>query len=337
MPCPNPTASRRRTADAARHIHWGATDSAMNTSVIKVENIRKSFGSVCAVRDLSFAVEEATCFGLLGPNGAGKTTMMKMIYARSPRDRDCGGTMDIFGFDPRTQELEIKSLAGVVPQEDSLDEELDVVGNLMIYSRFYDIPRAEAMRRIETLLAFMELSERRKALIRELSGGMKRRLVIARALLNNPKLLILDEPTTGLDPQVRHVIWDKLRLLKRQGTTILLTTHYMEEAFAMCDKLIIMDKGAAIMQGSPPELLDRNIEAFVLEVDSKSMAASAGGTLPAGVRVDRSHETVRLFSNDVDSLRTVADALAQSYHTIRPSNLEDVFLKATGRLLNEIQ
>ena len=309
----------------------------MNTSVIKVENINKSFGSVCAVRDLSFAVEEATCFGLLGPNGAGKTTMMKMIYARSPRDRDRGGTMDIFGFDPRTQELQIKSLAGVVPQEDSLDEELNVVGNLMIYSRFYDIPRAEAMRRIETLLAFMELSERRKALIRELSGGMKRRLVIARALLNNPKLLILDEPTTGLDPQVRHVIWDKLRLLKRQGTTILLTTHYMEEAFAMCDKLIIMDKGAAIMQGSPLELLDRNIEAFVLEVDSKSMAASAGGVLPAGVRVDRSHETVRLFSNDVDSLRTVADALAQSYHTIRHSNLEDVFLKATGRLLNEIQ
>ncbi|MBE0537297.1 MAG: ABC transporter ATP-binding protein [Phycisphaerae bacterium] len=309
----------------------------MSAAVIRVGNISKTFGPVHAVRDLSFEVEPATCFGLLGPNGAGKTTMMKMIYARSPRDRDCGGTMDIFGFDPRTQELQIKCLAGVVPQEDSLDDELNVVGNLMIYARFYSIPRAEALRRIEALLTFMELSERRHAKIRELSGGMKRRLVIARALLNNPRLLILDEPTTGLDPQVRHVIWDKLRLLKRQGTTILLTTHYMDEAFVMCDNLIIMDKGEAIVQGSPAELLERNIEAFVLEVDSNAMETASNRTLPAGVRVDHSHETMRLFSNDVDGLRAVADTLARGHHIIRRSNLEDVFLKETGRLLNEIQ
>jgi len=315
----------------------GNTTHTMNSSVIKVENISKTFGAVRAVKNLTFGVEEATCFGLLGPNGAGKTTMMKMIYARSPRDRDCNGTMDIFGFDPRTQELDIKNLAGVVPQEDSLDEELNVIGNLMIYARFYNIPRAEAIKRIESLLSFMELSERRHALIRELSGGMKRRLVIARALLNNPRLLILDEPTTGLDPQVRHVIWDKLRLLKRQGTTILLTTHYMDEAFAMCDKLIIMDKGEAIMQGAPAELLRQNMEAYVLEVDSAALASGVNGDLPAGVRIDRSHETVRLFADEVEALRTVADALAQDYHTIRPANLEDVFLKATGRLLNEVQ
>lgn len=308
----------------------------MSTPVIRVENISKTFGPVRAVRDLSFTVEPATCFGLLGPNGAGKTTMMKMIYARSPRDRDCGGAMDVFGFDPRTQELNIKNIAGVVPQEDSLDEELNVIGNLMIYARFYNIPRPEALRRIESLLAFMELSERRHARIRELSGGMKRRLAIARALLNNPKLLILDEPTTGLDPQVRHVIWDKLRLLKRQGTTILLTTHYMDEAFVMCDKLIIMDKGVAIMQGSPTELL-RNLEAFVLEVDLASVEAAIDGNLPPGVRMDRSHETVRLFSNDVDTLRTLADRMAKDRQLIRRANLEDVFLKATGRLLNEIQ
>ena len=217
--------------------------------VIRIRNISKHYGSLQAVENLSFDVFSNTCFGFLGPNGAGKTTLMKMIYGRCKRTDGADGIMDIFGYDPAEDELSIKYLCGVVPQEDNLDEELNAIQNLKLFARFYDIPKTEATRRIEELLEFLELSEKRNALIRELSGGMKRRLVIARALLNQPKLLILDEPTTGLDPQVRHLIWDKLRQLKNQGTTLLLTTHYMEEAFQLCDNLLIMHKGQNIMQG----------------------------------------------------------------------------------------
>ena len=181
----------------------------MDEPVIKVRRVHKTYGSLRAVRDLSFDVWPGTCFGFLGPNGAGKTTMMKMIYARAMRDDGQGG-IDVFGYDPAVDELSLKYLTGVVPQDDNLDEELDVIQNLLIFSRFYDIPPKESLERIEELLEFLELTEKRKSKIRELSGGMKRRLVIARSLLNRPRLLILDEPTTGLDPQVRHLIWDKL-------------------------------------------------------------------------------------------------------------------------------
>ena len=307
----------------------------MASSVITVENISKTFGEVKAVCDLSFCVEQGTCFGLLGPNGAGKTTMMKMIYARSPRDADCAGTMDIFGYDPRTQELEIKYLAGVVPQENSLDEELNVIQNLMIYSRFYDMAAPRAAGRIDELLEFLELTEKGKSKIKELSGGMKRRLVIARALLNNPRLLILDEPTTGLDPQVRHLIWDKLRHLKKQGTTILLTTHYMEEAFQICDKIIIMDKGSEIMQGNPMKLLRQNIEEFVLEIDrTESIEKVIEPSILSKVRVDSSYEITRLFADNIDDLKVIVDSLEAGQYLLRHSNLEDVFLEATGRPLN---
>ena len=304
-------------------------------TVINVKNISKSFGPVKAVRNLSFHVEEATCFGLLGPNGAGKTTMMKMIYARSPRDADCDGVMDIFGYDPRTQELEIKYLAGVVPQENCLDEELNVIQNLMIYARFYDIGPADAAERIAELLDFLELSEKKKSKIRELSGGMKRRLAIARALLNNPKLLILDEPTTGLDPQVRHLIWNKLRNLQRQGTTILLTTHYMEEAFHICDSILIMDKGVEIMQGNPAQLLRENIEEFVLELDrTESVEDVVDQSMIAKIRIDSSHGTTRFFARDMEDLKAIADSLQTGQYLLRQANLEDVFLKTTGRSLN---
>ena len=307
----------------------------MTNNVINVENISKTFGKVMAVRNLSFAVEEATCFGLLGPNGAGKTTMMKMIYARSPRDRDCKGTMNIFGYDPRTQELEVKYLAGVVPQENSLDEELNVIQNLMIYARFYDLPKTVAAKRIAELLEFLELDEKADSKIRELSGGMKRRLAIARALLNEPKLLILDEPTTGLDPQVRHLIWDKLRRLKRQGTTIILTTHYMEEAFQICDKIIIMDKGSEIMQGNPQKLLQENIEEFVLVLDeAKAVEDVIDESMKSKIRIDTSHEITRIFADSIDELKTIADSLEAGQYLLRHANLEDVFLKITGGSLN---
>ncbi len=290
------------------------------------------------MENLSFEVFSNTCFGFLGPNGAGKTTLMKMIYGRCRRSAGADGVMDIFGYDPVDDELSIKYMCGVVPQEDNLDEELNVIQNLKLFARFYDIDTPEAMRRIEELLDFLELAEKRNAPIRDLSGGMKRRLVIARALLNQPKLLILDEPTTGLDPQVRHLIWDKLRQLKNQGTTLLLTTHYMEEAFQLCDNLLIMHKGQNIMQGVPKELLKEHIEGYVLElIDAEGSEEFLKQSLPSDIRADSAGQTVRFYCNEIDSLKTVADHLSTGQYYLRQSTLEDVFLKATGRMLNDRQ
>jgi lipooligosaccharide transport system ATP-binding protein len=306
----------------------------MPSVTINVKNISKSFGKVCAVRGLSFEVEANTCFGLLGPNGAGKTTMMKIIYGKCTYDNTNGTGIDVFGYNPAKDELAIKYLSGVVPQDDNLDDELNVEQNLRIYARFYALSRQQADERIGQLLDFMELTEKRTATIKQLSGGMKRRLIIARALLNNPKLLILDEPTTGLDPQVRHLIWDKLRQLKKQGTTILLTTHYMEEAFALCDKILIMDKGSGVMEGTPAELLERNIEKFVLELTGSH---NINDVTDGSIRIDGSQVTTRVYSNDVDRLKVLAAQLEGAHYYLRQTNLEDVFLKATGRELNERQ
>jgi len=310
----------------------------MTAKVITVENISKDFGKVCAVKHLSFAVEHAACFGFLGPNGAGKTTMMKMLYAKASRNKNCNGKIDVFGFDPRKDELNIKQITSVVPQEDNLDEELDVLQNLMIFARFYHLPSKIAKERIERLLDFLELSEKKNAMIKALSGGMKRRLVIARALINDPKLLILDEPTTGLDPQVRHLIWEKIRQLRKSGTTILLTTHYMEEAFQLCDEILIMHKGQKIMEGSPKNLLSNNVENFVLELlETESSKTIADHPLLASVRMDRTNQTTRLYSDKIDDLRSIASSLETSHYYLRQANLEDVFFKATGNTLNEQQ
>jgi len=306
--------------------------------VISVRNISKSFGRVCAVCDLSCEVEEGACFGLLGPNGAGKTTMMKMLYGRSRRETRDGGSIGVFGYDPARDELAIKYVSGVVPQENNLDDELNVFNNLVIYSKFYGLSGAVAKERIRTLLEFLELSEKAQGRIRELSGGMQRRLVIARALLNNPRLLILDEPTTGLDPQVRHLIWDKLRQLRAQGTTILLTTHYMEEAFQICDTVLIMEKGRKVLEDNPRALLRENIEAYVLEVPIVNGApAILEAGLPAGIRLDRAEGILRFYAQDIDRLKSVVERLSGTQYYIRQSTLEDVFLKATGRALNEKQ
>jgi lipooligosaccharide transport system ATP-binding protein len=310
----------------------------MSPTAISVKNISKSFGRVCAVKDLSFEVEADSCFGFLGPNGAGKTTLLKMLYGRCTLGNANGSSIDVFGYNPARDELAIKYLSGVVPQDNNLDEELNVIGNLMVYSRFYALSRRAAKSRIDYLLDFLELSDKRAAKIRELSGGMQRRLVIARALMNNPKLLILDEPTTGLDPQVRHLIWDKLRQLKRHGTTILLTTHYMEEAFALCDTILIMDKGRGVMGGSPAQLLEQNVEKFVLEITgSHSLDAIADSANLQKVRVDKSQESLRLYSDDDQRLKQLAGRLEGAHYYLRQANLEDVFLKATGRALNEKQ
>jgi lipooligosaccharide transport system ATP-binding protein len=311
----------------------------MAKAVITVRNISKSFGSIQAVRDLSFAVEAGSCFGFLGPNGAGKTTVMKMIYGKCARDKDYSSLMDIFGYDPAENELAIKYISGVVQQENNLDDELDVIENLMIYSKFYNIPAKIARKRIEYLLAFLELSEKAHSKIKDLSGGMKRRLVIARALLNSPRLLILDEPTTGLDPQVRHLIWDKIRQLQKQDTTVLLTTHYMEEAFQICDRLLIMHKGRKIMEGAPKDLLAESIERHVLEVlDADSIQQIRDNVLLGRVRMDSAPNVIRYYSDDMDALKNLADShLKGGNYLIRQTNLEDVFLKATGRQLNDRQ
>jgi len=306
--------------------------------IISVQNVNKRFGKVHAVCGLSFEVEEGTCFGLLGPNGAGKTTMMKMIYGRSSRTAGDDGAIRAFGYDPARDELAIKYLSGVVSQENNLDDELNVIQNLMIYSKFYGLPASVARERIGVLLEFLELSEKAQARTRELSGGMQRRLVIARALLNNPKLLILDEPTTGLDPQVRHLIWDRLRQLRSQGTTILLTTHYMEEAFQICDTVLIMDKGRRVLEDNPRRLLRENIEAYVLEVPTANgMPAIDETRLPTGVRLDRTDGTLRFYAEQIERLKDVVERLSGEQYYIRQSTLEDVFLKATGRALNERQ
>lgn len=311
----------------------------MGTTVINVKNLSKSFGKVLAVRGLSFSVEEGSCFGFLGPNGAGKTTVMKIIYGKCTRDKDSDTYMDIFGYDPAKNELAIKYLSGVVQQENNLDDELNVIQNLMIYSKFYNMQVKVARQRIEYLLDFFELAEKSTAKIKELSGGMKRRLVIARALLNSPRLLILDEPTTGLDPQVRHLIWDKIRQLKKQNTTVLLTTHYMEEAFQLCDQLLIMHQGQKVMEGTPKTLLKESIEKFVLEIlDTELIRPECLDKPKEGIREEKTAGMIRYYSNNIDALKNFAHSCFESGNfLIRQTNLEDVFLNATGRQLNDKQ
>ncbi len=305
-------------------------------TVIRVAAVSKSYGDLVAVRSLSFSVEASSCVGLLGPNGAGKTTMLKMIYAKCLRDPGPDSTISVFGFDPGRNELAIKSLSGVVPQEDNLDAELSVLQNLRVYAKLYGMSRPAAERRIDELLSFMELGEKRQVKIRELSGGMKRRLIIARALLNQPRLLILDEPTTGLDPQVRHLIWDKLAQLKRDGLTILLTTHYMEEAFQICDRVLIMHRGEKVMEGAPRSLLAENLEPFVLESRGAGKADRLSGRPPAaGLRIEATTEGLRAFSRDHAALAALAAELGAGESDIRATNLEDLFLRATGSSLDE--
>ncbi len=311
---------------------------ASTDAVIEVRDVSKSYGPLLAVRALSFTVSRSACVGLLGPNGAGKTTMMKMIYAKCLRDPEPGSSILVFGHDPARNELDIKFLSGVVPQEDNLDEELNVRQNLLVYARLYGMQKRAAERRIGELLEFMELGEKRGVKIKELSGGMKRRLIMARALLNSPRLLILDEPTTGLDPQVRHLIWDKLRQLKRDGLTILLTTHYMEEASQICDSVLIMHRGAKVMEGAPGHLVQTRIERYVMEArhrDSFPRAAELLSGLP--VRLDAAMDSLRFYSQEDGALRELAARLGPGEYQFRETNLEDLFLQATGSALGDQQ
>ncbi|MDX9872897.1 MAG: ATP-binding cassette domain-containing protein [Clostridia bacterium] len=306
---------------------------------VKVHNLNKAYGSVKAVEALNFEVYKTECLGLLGPNGAGKSTTMRMLYGQSIPDEAEGSKINVLGLDPARESLKIKALAGVVPQKDNLDSELNVEDNLLIYARFYGQKPKEAKVRIEELLNFMELQDKKKARIHELSGGMQRRLIIARALLNNPHLLILDEPTTGLDPQVRHLIWNKLRELQVQGVTILLSTHYMEEAFQICDRVIIMDKGKKILEGPPRELLASQLEKYVMEIHAakETLDQYQASCSDRGLRSEYFQDTLFVYSNLAEDLAALEENLASRSYYLRPANLEDLFLKVTGRTLNELQ
>ncbi|WP_321492709.1 ABC transporter ATP-binding protein [uncultured Desulfobacter sp.] len=304
----------------------------MTEKAIYVERVTKHFKDFKAVHNLSFEVNKATCFGLLGPNGAGKTTMMNMLTGRVRADSDNGRIINVLGYDPAKNELEIRYLTGIVPQENNLDIELSVAQNLYIYSKFYGLPHNVASRRISELLEFMELTEKKAARIRELSGGMQRRLVIARALINSPHLLILDEPTTGLDPQVRQAIWDKMRMLKKTGVTIVLTTHYMDEAAQLCDDLIIMHKGEKILQGHPSTLISKNLETYVLEILNTDVFSTIE---TEGLRTEKTAGRLMLYSDRLSSLETVTEPLNAGDFFLRPVNLEDLFLKVTGRTLHD--
>jgi lipooligosaccharide transport system ATP-binding protein len=311
----------------------------MSGYALNIKGLNKSFGSIKAVDDLHFSVEKSECFGLLGPNGAGKTTTMKMLYGKVQPDITEETEIDIFGFSPLDRALEIKAFSGIVPQQDNLDSQLSVWDNLLVYSKFYGMTKNEAHLRINELLEFMELKERKDVNTRELSGGMQRRLVIARALLNRPKLLFLDEPTTGLDPQVRHLIWDKLRELRDSGVTIILTTHYMEEAFQICNRIIIMDKARKILEGKPKELISKNMEKFVMEIPG--MKEPARKCLKYfdenSIRYEIFKDTLYAYSSSYDNLRAYTDISRNEDIYIRHTHLEDLFLKVTGRSLNELQ
>jgi lipooligosaccharide transport system ATP-binding protein len=304
--------------------------------VITASALTKKYKGFAAVDGISFDVAPGESFGLLGPNGAGKSTTMRMVGAVSTRT---GGDLSILGLDPNDNGPEIRSQLGVVPQTDNLDQELRVRDNLIVYGRYFGIPRAVVAKRADELLEFAQLTDRAKAKVDDLSGGMKRRLTIARALVNDPKILLLDEPTTGLDPQARHILWDRLFRLKEQGTTLVLTTHYMDEAEQLCDRLVVVDKGAIMAEGSPAELIRVHSSREVLEVrfGSDRNASVAEEIAGVGDRVEVLPDRILIYSANGEEVlaHILQRGLAPMTSLVRRSSLEDVFLRLTGRTLIE--
>jgi lipooligosaccharide transport system ATP-binding protein len=303
-----------------------------NGSMIHARGLEKRFGDLVAVAGIDLDVRRGEAFGFLGPNGAGKSSTMRMIGCVSPVS---GGTLRILGRDPTTEGALIRARLGVVPQQDTLDFELTVRENVLIYGRYFGLSRRELRPKIEQLLDFVQLSERAGDKVEPLSGGMKRRLTIARSLVNDPELLLLDEPTTGLDPQARHVVWDRLFRLKQRGVTIVLTTHYMDEAEQLCDRLVVMDHGRIVAEGSPRELIDRYSTREVVEIRFEGEHPEPVALDGVGERVEELPDRVLVYTHDGDA---TAAALAERNlppHTtlIRRSTLEDVFLHLTGRTL----
>ena len=296
--------------------------------------LEKTYGDFEAVKGVDFEVHRGECFGFLGPNGAGKTTTMKMIYAAAV---PTGGELRVAGLDVRSAEREVKRRIGVVPQENNLDEDLKVKENLLVYGRYFDLPRKLVRRRAEELLGFVQLSAKAGARVEELSGGMKRRLLIARALINDPDLVGLDEPSTGLDPQARHLVWDKLRQLTGEGKTLVLTTHYMDEAAQLCDRLCIMEGGKIIAEDAPGALISEHVSPVVLEFRAtpEALERLAPVVESAADDVDRIGDALLVYASDAEAVtQRVRESGVEIRNTLhRQASLEDVFLKLTGRRL----
>jgi lipooligosaccharide transport system ATP-binding protein len=306
-------------------------------AAVEARDLRKSYGSLVAVDGIDFRVEEGECFGFLGPNGAGKTSTMKMIYGLATID---AGLLTVLGHDVSASRRAVKARIGVVPQEDNLDRAFPVRENLIVHGLYYGLDRERLERRADELLRFVQLHERGADTVFALSGGMKRRLLIARALINDPDLAVLDEPTTGLDPQARHAVWTALERLKREGVTLLLTTHYMEEATRLCDRLVIMDQGRIITEGKPRDLVAEHVGREVLElaIDDgypvETLLASLDGRYDSH---DVAERQLLLYAHDAEALLASIDHERFPFEQsiVRRATLEDVFLRLTGRSLRE--
>jgi len=303
-------------------------------TTLVARGLKKTYGDFEAVKGVTFKVYRGECFGFLGPNGAGKTTTMKMIYGAAV---PTSGELRVAGLDARRAEREVKRRIGVVPQENNLDEDLKVKENLLVYGRYFDLPRKVTRQRADELLEFVQLSEKADAQVEQLSGGMKRRLLIARALINDPHLVVLDEPTTGLDPQARHLVWNKLRELASQGKTLILTTHYMDEAAQLCDRLCIMEGGRIISEGTPRDLISEHVSPEVLEFRASPDALERLAPIVADVadKVERLAEALLVYTSDSDAVTQKVKESGVWVENVlyRHATLEDVFLKLTGRRL----
>jgi lipooligosaccharide transport system ATP-binding protein len=305
--------------------------------LVRATGLTKRFGSFTAVDGIDFELRRGEAFGFLGPNGAGKSSTMRMIGCVSPPS---AGHLTVLGMDPVARGPAIRARLGVVPQEDRLDEELTVRENLLIYGRYFGLPRSVIADRTSRLLDFVQLSDRGNDQVEPLSGGMKRRLTIARSLINEPDILLLDEPTTGLDPQARHVVWDRLFRLKQQGVTLILTTHYMDEAEQLCDRLVVMDRGKIAAEGSPRDLIDTYSTREVLELRFADADREGAAEILAGAKADRMEvlaDRILMYVADGDtSLAEVRRlGLEPIASLVRRSTLEDVFLRLTGRRLED--
>ena len=299
-------------------------------------SLKKSYGDFEAVKGVDFEVSRGECFGFLGPNGAGKTTTMKMIYGASV---PTSGELTVAGLDVKYQERDVKRRIGVVPQENNLDDDLKVKENLLVYGRYFDLPKKAVLRRAEELLGFVELTEKSDAKVEQLSGGMKRRLLIARALINDPDIIVLDEPTTGLDPQARHLVWDRLRELTRENKTLILTTHYMEEAAQLCDRLVIMEGGEIIASGSPRTMIEDYVSPQVLEFRARHGTLDELQNLLDGKAdaTEKTGDALLVYTSDSDEIleKIRASEMEIENTVVRQAGLEDVFLRLTGRSLIE--
>lgn len=286
-----------------------------------------------AVNDISFRVREGEVFGFLGPNGAGKTTTMKIIQCVSPKT---SGTLTVAGMDVEREPRKIKAILGVTPQETNLDPDFSVFNNLLAFSRYFDISKDKAREKADELIKFFQLEAKKDILIDKLSGGMKRRLLLARSMINDPRILIMDEPTVGLDPQARHMIWDQLKLLRSRGITIILTTHYMEEAAELCDRIVIMDNGKILAEGSPKELVERHVASSIIQTKSSQRVLACLKRHKDDFEYEVAGEAVHIFTdNPKEIMGALMDECALESTTVRSTTLEDVFLKLTGRELRE--